>query len=156
MAEVDVDQPAYDILTVEQLLADTLSPSRFYVRLLGLFGVIALILAAIGIYGVVSYSVSQRRHEIGIRLALGANRADVVRLVLMQGLKLTAAGVVAGIAGALALTRFIVSALYGVTPTDSSTFAVVSLLLAAVALLATYLPARRAMHVDPVKVLRGQ
>jgi putative ABC transport system permease protein len=156
VAEVDVDQPAYDILAVEQLLSATLSPSRFYVRLLGLFGGIALILAAIGTYGVMSYSVCQRRHEIGIRMALGANRAGVVWLVLMHGLKLTAAGVAAGIAGALALTRFIASALYGVTPTDPPTLVVVSLLLSAVALLASYLPARRAMQVDPVTALRSQ
>src|SRR5208337_927683 len=110
--------------------------------LLGLFGAMALTLAVVGIYGVMSYSVAQRTHEIGIRMALGARRKDVLQLVVSQGLRLTLIGVVAGILGALGLTRFLSSLLYGVKPTDPLTFVVVSLILTTISLLASYMPAR--------------
>ena len=114
----------------------------------------AVVLASVGLYGVISYAVTQRTWEIGIRMALGAQRSSILKLVIGQGLGLTVIGIVAGIAGALAVTRFLESLLYGVTPTDPATFLGIPLLLAAVALLACYIPARRAMRVDPNSALR--
>jgi len=121
---------------------------------LSLFGALALFLAACGIYGVLAYSVAQRRREIGVRMALGAQKRDILTLVLRRGLKLTLVGVAIGLAAASALTRIIQNLLYGVTPTDPVTFAAVSLLLVMVALLACWLPARRAANVDPMEALR--
>jgi len=156
VAEIDEDQPVYEVLSAEQLLASSVSPSRFYMRLFGTFATLALILASAGIYGVMSYVVAQRKHEIGVRIALGAHRRDVLRLVLKQGMKLTLAGLAIGLAGSYGLTRFIASQLYGVTPTDPLTFTGVSLLLAAVGVLAIYFPARRAAQVDPMVALRSE
>jgi putative ABC transport system permease protein len=151
---VNKDQPVSNIRTMEQVLADSVSQPRTFTLLMGVFAALALALASVGIYGVVSYSVSQRTHEVGVRLALGAERVDVLRLVVGQGMALTGIGLGIGLGGALALTRFLSSFLYGVRPTDPITFAVVALTLAGVALLATYIPARRAMKVDPMVALR--
>src|SRR5574337_1088285 len=139
---------------MDEILADSVAQPRYQTILLDLFGIAALILAAVGVYGVISYSVAQRTHEIGIRMALGAEKSDVVRMVVGRGLKLALIGVGVGVAGALALTRFLSSLLYGVTPTDPLTFISVSLILIVVALLACYFPARRAAKVDPMVALR--
>jgi putative ABC transport system permease protein len=151
---VNRDQPVSDIETMEQVLAESVAQPRIFTLLMGVFAALALVLASVGIYGVVSYSVSQRTHEVGVRLALGAERVDVLRLVVGQGMLLTGIGLGIGLAGAMALTRFLSSFLFSVRPTDPITFAVVALALAGVALLATYIPARRAMRVDPMVALR--
>jgi predicted permease len=156
IASMDKNVPVYDVSTMENYLASSVARSRFSTLLLGLFGGLALVLSAIGIYGVVSYSVSQRTHEVGIRIALGAGRQDVLQLVLRQGMVLALIGIAIGIAVALGLTRFLSSLLYGVKPTDPVTFIAVSVILAGVALLACYIPARRAAKVDPVVALRHE
>jgi putative ABC transport system permease protein len=143
-----------NVSTMEQQLADQLSPRRFQTSLLGLFSGIAMLLAGVGVFGVMHYSVAQRVHEIAIRAALGAQRQDVLRLVLGQAVRLAFWGIVVGIFLALGLTRFIASLLFGVGPTDPFTFVAVPLLLALVTLLASYVPARRAMRVDPMVALR--
>ncbi len=129
---------------------------QFMMRLLAVFAGLALLLATVGIYGVISYSVSQRTHEIGVRMALGAQRRDIIRLVVGQGLVLIVIGTAAGIVAALALTRFMATVLFNVSPTDPLTVVSISLLLGAVAFLACYLPARRATKVDPMVALRCQ
>jgi len=150
----DKDQAVYNISTMEQLLADSISLRRFSMLLLIAFAAIALMIAAVGIYGVISYSVTQRTHEIGIRMALGAKRSDVLKMIMRQGLKMVLIGVTTGVVASLALTRLISTMLYGVSATDPYTFLAISLLLTAVALLASYIPARRATKVDPMIALR--
>jgi predicted permease len=151
---LDKDQPVANIRSLDQLLANSISQHRFYLLLIAFFAAIALILAAVGLYGVVSYTVRQRTHEIGVRMAFGAQAGDVLRLIIKFGMKLTLIGVLIGLAGALALTRLMKTLLFEVSATDPLTFAGVSTLLVLVALLACYVPARRAMKVDPITTLR--
>jgi putative ABC transport system permease protein len=151
---VDKNQPVSRIQTMDQILSDSVARRRLYVVLLGVFAGVALLLAATGIYGVVSYSVSQRTREIGIRVALGAERVDVVRLVIAQAAKLALAGEFIGILVALGLTRLMASLLFGVSAADPLTFACVAIALTLVALAACYVPARRATRVDPMVALR--
>jgi putative ABC transport system permease protein len=154
--EIDRDQPVSFVRTMRDVPAWALAERRMTMQLLTAFAALATLLSASGIYGVVSYAVSQRTREVGIRMALGAQRGQVARLVVAQGLKVAAAGVAIGIAGAAALTRFLSNQLYGVTPTDSRTYAMACLSLLVVALLACYLPARRASRVDPITALRHE
>jgi putative ABC transport system permease protein len=151
---VNPDVPITDVATMEEILDQEVFQRRVQTTLLGFFAALALVLSAVGTYGVIAYAVAQRTHEIGVRMALGAERIEVLRLVLGQGLKLTLIGVAVGITGAFGLTRFLSSLLYGVKPSDPLTFTAVSLLLTAVALFASYIPARRASKVDPVVALR--
>jgi len=151
---VDADIPLLNIRTMDDWVSTSLSPQRFAMLLLASFAGLALLLAVVGIYSVMSYSVSRRTHEIGVRVALGASRADVLALVVRQGLVLALTGSAIGIAGALLLSRLMSSQLYGVSPTDPITFVAVSVLLTLVALAACYIPARRAMQIDPMVALR--
>lgn len=153
---IDPAQPAHNLVTMEQFIARSLAPDRFSMRLLGLLSALALILAATGVYGVMSYSVNQRMREFGVRMAMGAQAVDVTRLVLKQGLNLTLIGVAVGVAAALALTRLMKTMLFGVSAHDPATFVTIILALAVVALLACYLPARRAARIDPMVALRSE
>ena len=152
--EIDKDQPVSNIKTMEEILLDSIARQRFSMLLLAIFAAVALILAAVGIYGVMSYSVAQRTHEIGIRMALGAQTGAVLKLAVSYGLKLVIAGIVIGLIAAFALTRVMSTLLFGVTATDPATFTLISLLLIGVAALASYIPARRATKVDPIIALR--
>jgi putative ABC transport system permease protein len=151
---VDKNQPVSRVRTMEALLSDSVARRRLYVVLLGVFSGVALLLAATGIYGVVSYSVNQRTREIGIRVALGAHRRDVLRMVLGKGVQLALIGEAIGFLVALGLARLIASMLFGVAAADPTTFAAVALLLTSVALAACFFPARRAIRVDPMVALR--
>jgi len=151
---VDKDQPVYSIRSMEQILSGSLAPRRFNMLLLGFFATIALALAGVGIYGVVSYAVSQRTQEIGVRMALGARQTDILRLVVGRSMMLVLIGIACGMLAAFALTRLISGLLFGVSATDPLTFALIALVLTSVALLACYLPARRATRVDPLVALR--
>ena len=151
---IDPQQPIAEIRTMEQVLVRSVAPQRFQMLLLGIFAAIALVLAMVGIYGVISYSVTRRTNEIGIRMALGASRDDVLGLVLRQGGAIVGLGLLLGLAGALALTRTISGFLFHVKPDDPLTFGIVSLVLALVAFLALAGPARRASRVDPLRALR--
>ena len=154
MSQMNSQQVLYGAQTMDEIVAGTLDARRFAMILLGVFAALALALSAVGIYGVISYLVGQRTHEIGIRIALGAQRGDVLRMVLGEGVKMALIGVVIGILAALGLTRLMSGMLYGVSPTDPATFAAVTVTLLIVALLACYIPARRAMQVDPMVALR--
>jgi putative ABC transport system permease protein len=154
VAAIDPEQPVFDISTMDERLAASVAPRRFNLLLLASFALLAMLLASVGIYGVVSYAAVQRTHEVGVRMALGAQRRDVLKLILAQGMVLLLIGIGVGLIGAFLLTRFLSALLYGVRPTDSATFAAVSLLLAAVAIVACYIPARRATRVDPMVALR--
>jgi putative ABC transport system permease protein len=151
---VDPDQPLTEIRTMDQWIAAEAAARRFVLQLIGAFALIALVLAAVGIYGVLSYWMRHRTHEIGIRMALGAQKQDVLRMVVGQGLKLVLTGVVVGIFAALALTKSMSSLLFGISATDPLTFTVVAIVLISIALFACYIPARRAMKVDPIVALR--
>jgi putative ABC transport system permease protein len=156
IASVDPGLFVRPLLSGDTYLRDGLAPTRFAMALLTAFAAIALVLAAVGLYGVIAYSVAQRTREIGVRVALGAQAADVARLVLGEAVRLAAAGVVLGVAGALAATGALRGLLFGVGPGDPATFIVIALLLAAVALLSAYLPTRRALGVDPTEALRAE
>ncbi len=151
---VDADLPIYRVRGMREVVDASLGQQRFPLQILAAFALLALVLAAVGIYGVMSYAVTQRTHEIGVRMALGAGRAEVLRMVVGQGLRLAIMGVAVGLAGSLALTRLLSSLLFGVSATDPATFVGVPVLLAAVAALACYIPARRATRVDPMVALR--
>ena len=154
ISALDKDQAVFNVRTLEQALSRSVAARRFSMILLGVFAILALTLAAVGIYGVISYSVAQRTREVGIRMALGAKTSDVIKLIVRDGLKLVLIGVGVGLAGALLLTRMMTTLLFGVTPTDAVTYATVALVLIAVALIACCIPARRATKVDPLVALR--
>jgi ABC-type antimicrobial peptide transport system permease subunit len=151
---LDPSLPVYDVKTMTDHLGLSLLPARLAGSVLGLFGLVAVVLAAVGIYGVMAYSVSQRTRELGIRVAIGARPADLLSMVVGQGMRLAAIGVGAGLVVALAVTRLASSLLYGISATDPLTFVGIALLLAGIALAASYIPARRAMKVDPIVALR--
>ncbi|MGH9882760.1 MAG: FtsX-like permease family protein, partial [Pyrinomonadaceae bacterium] len=151
---VDPDQPIYNIRSMHDIRAESIAPERLNLTLLSIFAGIALVLALVGIYGVMSYSVTQRTHEIGIRMAIGAQPGDIFRMILGQGMTLALIGVGLGLVGAFVLTRLMTTMLFGVEPTDPATFALIAALLTTVALLACYLPGRRATKVNPVVSLR--
>jgi putative ABC transport system permease protein len=154
VASIDRNQPVANIKTMSSVVADTVAPRKFNTALLTLFAGIALALAALGIYGVVAYSVAQRTHEVGIRLALGAQKGDVLRLLIKNGMLLTLIGVALGVLIASQVTRLMTALLFEVTPTDTTTFVAVSALFVLVAFIASYVPARRATKVDPLVALR--
>ncbi len=169
VADVDSEVPIYAVAPMKQLYLIWTGESRFYTLLLGVFAGLALILSAIGVYGVMAHSVTRRTHEIGIRMALGARSSEVLKAVMRWGVGLTATGVVLGLAAAFVLTRLtgafgltpvdvgeIESVLYGITPTDPATFVAVSIVMTAVALLACYIPARRATKISPMVALRHE
>jgi putative ABC transport system permease protein len=151
---MDPDQPIYDIQTLEARIGRTVARERFSAVLLGIFSTLALLLAAVGLYGIVSYVIAQRTREMAIRMALGADMRDVLKLVIGQGLKPALFGIIVGLAGALALTRVVQSQLFGISASDPATFVTVILVLALVALVACWIPARRALRVDPIAALR--
>jgi putative ABC transport system permease protein len=154
--DVDPNQPIYSVRTLEQIRAESIAPERLNLTLLGVFAAVALVLALVGIYGVISWSVTQQTREIGVRMALGAQAGAVLRLVVGRGMKLVGAGIGLGLLGALLLARLMTSLLFGVSAADPITFGFVTLLLAGVALLACLVPARRATKVDPMVVLRSE
>ncbi len=151
---LDPAMPAYSMNTLEDVISESVAPRRFPMLLLGLFAAIAVGLAAVGLYGVVAYGVSLRTQEIGIRMAIGAGRGDVLRMIVAGGMRVALVGVIVGIAGALALSRLMRTMLFGVTGVDPASYAATALMLLAVAALACYIPARRAMRLDPLSALR--
>jgi putative ABC transport system permease protein len=153
---VDKDQPLGNVRTLEALVAESVAPRRFSLLLVGVFACVALLLGAVGLYGVLSYVVTQRAREIGIRMALGAQRKNVLRLIISQGMRLALIGVAVGMFAAFALMRLMSSLLFGVSATDPLTFILIASMLLVVALVACYLPARRASKVDPLIALRHE
>jgi putative ABC transport system permease protein len=153
---LDANQPVFNVRTMDRLVASSLAARRFSMFLLAVFAGVALLLSAVGIYGVMAYSIEQRTHEVGIRMALGARGRDVLWMVLRQGMVLAGIGLVAGVVAALALTRVMSSMLFSVSATDPVTFATVAVILATVALAACVIPARRATRVDPMRALRHE
>jgi putative ABC transport system permease protein len=151
---VDLEVPVYSVRTLAEIVSDSTAQRRLAVMLITVFAAVALLLAAVGIYGVMSYAVAQRTQEIGIRMALGAERRDILRMVLRNGSLMAVSGIGLGLATALVLARLITSLLFQVSATDPPTFSIVPVLLIAVALLACYIPARRATRVDPLVALR--
>jgi putative ABC transport system permease protein len=156
IAALKHDYKLFQVMTMEQLLADSSALRRFQTWLFGLFAAVALVIATVGIYGIISYDVSQRTHEIGVRMALGAQMGDVLLMVVSQGMKLALISVALGLAAAVALTRVMKNLLFNVSATDPATFALIALLLVSVALIASYVPARRATKVDPLRALRHE
>ena len=152
--EINKDQLIYQTRTLNDLVAKSLAPRRFNMFLLGVFAVVALVLAATGIFGVMSFTVAQRTHEIGIRMALGAHKKDIFRLVIGKGMLLTLIGIGIGLVAAFALTRLMTSLLFGVSATDPLVFGGIALLLAGVSFVACFIPANRATKVDPMLALR--
>jgi len=155
ITQIDPNLPAFSIATMQDMTQNQIANSNFTTLLLTIFSAVALVLAVIGVYGVMSYSVEQRRHEIGIRIALGAGRTDVYRLLIGRGMGLVAAGLALGIALALALARLMTDLLYGVGARDPITFAAVSIVMITVGILASYIPANRASRVDPMIAVRN-
>ena len=156
MLAIDPDQPVTDVRTMEQHLSGSVTRTRLTMLLLALFSGMAMLVATVGLYGLIAYSVAQRTQELGIRLALGAAPGRVLRLVLSQGLTLAMAGVLIGLGGALALAKFMQSLLYGVSATDGWTFAACALSFIVISLAASYLPASRAARLDPTEALRRE
>jgi putative ABC transport system permease protein len=156
VAGIDRTQPVYDVQTLEQVLASSIAPRRFNLFLLGAFAGAALLMALIGVYGAISYSVVQRTQEIGVRMALGADRGCILSMIVTEAMKITLVGILLGLVGALGLTRLMSSLLFGVKPHDPTTFFAVALLLASAALAASLLPAARAAHADPLTSIRRE
>jgi len=154
--DIDKDLPIAGISTMDKILYDSISDNRFNMLLISLFGTVAVVLAVVGVYGVMSYTVTQNTREIGIRMALGGQRRDVLRLMILHGLKLVVIGLALGIVGAFALTRLMMTLLYQVSSTDPTIFVSISVLLALVALIACYVPARRATRIDPMLALQHE
>jgi ABC-type antimicrobial peptide transport system permease subunit len=153
---LDATLPAFDVRTMDEVFEFTTWPYKLYGKSFGLFGALALALAAVGVYGVVAYAVAQRRHEIGVRMALGARAATVAREIVRGAVRLAVPGAALGLAGALALSRVLRGVLYGISTTDLATFVGVPVVIVSVALLASWLPARRAARVDPAAALRSE
>jgi putative ABC transport system permease protein len=153
---LDTNQSAYDVKTMQQVVSESVSQPRLYTLLLGVFAAVAMILAAVGIYGVMNYLVTQRIHEIGIRMALGAQSSHIFRMIVGQGMLLVLIGVAVGLVTAFLLTRIMESLLFGVSARDLATFVGIPIVLAVVAFLSIYIPARRAMRVNPMVALRQE
>jgi len=152
--QIDANLPITHVTTLAEQVSNSMGPQRLISVLTGFFGIVGLALACVGLYGIMAYNVARRTHELGVRMALGAQKGEILKMIMGRGLRLTLIGLAIGAAGALALTRLMTNLLYGVRPSDPLTFIAVSLLLAIVALLACYIPARRAMKVDPMVALR--